>query len=109
MRKKRGEASEAEDKVAGRLDVDQHVQLLRTWVERSGKTPQEIAEASEISVDDLSATLRGERPLMFPELLSIIVALGKEPRDFFLELCGEHPDLDALWPRTTSSPGSDGD
>ena len=113
MRKKRGEESTPEDEVDGWPDIDRHLQVLRAWIERSGKTPREIAEASGISVHDLSATLLGDRPLIFRELLAIIVALGKEPRDFFLELCGELPAaaaaLDALCPPTTSSSGSDDD
>jgi len=104
MRKKRDEGSE-------QSHVHRHLQGLRTWIERSGKPLREVAEASGVSVHDLSATLREERPLMFAELLAIVVALGKEPRDFFLEFYGEIPtsSLDTLWPPTTSSSGSDDD
>jgi len=101
MKKKRDEGPE-------QSHLRRHLQGLRTWIERSGKTLREVAEASEMSLPDLSATLREERPLMFAELLAIIVALGKEPRDFFLEFYGEIPTsaIDALWPPTTSSSGS---
>jgi transcriptional regulator with XRE-family HTH domain len=113
MRKRRGEASEPEAEIDGWPDIDRHLQLLRAWIEKSGKTPREVAEASGMSFHDLSATLRGDRPLTYEELLKVIVALGKEPRDFFLDLCGELPAtadaLDAVCPPTTSSSGSDGD
>jgi len=65
---------------------------LRTWIRRSGKSYQEVAQALGIKPGVLTVTLQGGRPLRVSETLAIIFAVGGSPRRFFQELYGDRPD-----------------
>lgn len=80
--KKRREPSPEVEARAG-TDYDLLLRELRAQIEASGQSLRSIAQASGISADTLSATLRGRRQLKLPELPPILAALGLTPREFF--------------------------